>query len=186
MSDFWIYGLAVLAVISWLLAVVEMIGTIFFWRRVFEFGPRVFSEERALARHVELDLQPDTRFGTSSAAFRVVSPSEILFRPKLSPFHSLLFKGTLTLRGDRASAAGRVSLGVSLLLLMWLAGQFYESFILIMRPDDVPNVTGMPAPLFALVSFPFLAAVLWLFVGLARRSARRAFDEFARRDKASA
>jgi len=178
MTEFWFYGVAALALGSWLLGVVELIGTVFFWRWVFTFGPRVFSDQRASARHLEI---PDTRFTTRSAAFRVVSPSELLFRPKLFRIHSSLFKGTLTLRGDRASAEARVSLGLLLFLLVWLAGWSYGSFLIVARPAGIRNDTGIPAPLFAFAGYAFVAAMLWFFIGLARRAARRAVEEFAQR-----
>ena len=178
MTNFVFYGVAALALGSWLLAVMEMIGTAFFWRWVFTFGPRVFSDERASTRHLEV---PGTRFTTRSAAFLAVSSSELLFRPKLFRIHSSLFKGTLTLRGAHAAAEARVSLGLVLFLLVWLAGWSYGSFMLITRPDDVRNDTGIPAPLFALAGYAFVAAMLWFFVGLARRVARRAVEEFAQR-----
>ena len=182
MTDLWLYAVAALALISWLLAVVEMIGTVFFWRWVFGLGPRIFSEERAFAR--SLIRLPDGGFATRSATFRVVSPSELLFRPKLFRFHSSLFKGTLTLLGERAIAQGRVSLGFLLFMLVWLALWSFGSFQVVARSADVRNDTGIPTPLFALAGYAFVAGIVWLTIGLARRGARRAVEEFVQRDTA--
>ena len=183
MFELWILVLFGIGLASWILIVIEMLGTLGFSPGVFRLGPRILLDERPTTK---LSLARGDRVDTRSARFRMVAPGLWLFRWKfrLIGMHSA-YKGSLTLRDGGVVAESRWPLGMTGFVAAWLLLWCSLGVSMLLEPATPESPWSLETAALVLGG---IAALVTALVALSlrrdRRLARRAVDEFLAKSSA--
>lgn len=131
--------------VSWLLLVVEWMGTLSFSRGLFGMGPVVF--RAALRAMPRLDLCED-RGETATSTWRRVSPGCCLFRYRVRLFGAtlhtpFLIKGVLRCNGASSGVEGRLPFFPLMFLAAWLVECTAGGVLVLTRPEAAPLPAGI-------------------------------------------